>query len=119
MKNNFTKLDTITFTHSMKGWELYSWQENSDWKYSFMIGTNAQKALVQVTTNPISVIGEDSLKVILKKLPQGEEIIWLGQLWLEKNWRSNYENLMLPPRKIQIDIKEFCDSRNLKLIIEE
>ncbi len=113
------KLDTITFGHSMKGWELYSWQTGSNWKYSILIGTNAVKTIFQIKNNPISVIGEDSLKALLSKMPKEEEIFWIGQLWLVNNWQSDYENIDLPPRIIQLEIKEFCDTRDLKLTIEE
>ncbi|MHC1702796.1 MAG: hypothetical protein AB9846_02700 [Tenuifilaceae bacterium] len=113
------KLDTITFTHSMKGWELYSWPYDSKWKYSILIGTNALKTFEQITNNPIGVIGEDSLKVVLNKLPSGEEIFWKGPVWLGIYWGSNPRILTLPPRSIQIEIKEFCDNKNLKLYIAD
>lgn len=115
----YPKLDTLTFKHSEKGWELYSWPVNSSYRYSLMIGTNATKSLAQVSNNPICVTGEDSLKVILSKLPEGEEIFWLGQLWIGNMWQSSSDFFMLPPKKIIIDIKEFCDRRNLKLTVEE
>ncbi|RPH33549.1 MAG: hypothetical protein EHM93_04505 [Bacteroidales bacterium] len=113
------KLDTITFTHSMKGWELYSWPLTSSWRYSLMVGTNTIKTLPQVKNNPISVLGEDSLKALLIKLPKGEEIHWIGQQRLYNTWNSDYGNIKLPPRAIQLEIKEFCESRYLKIIIEE
>jgi len=50
-------------------------------------------------------------------MPEGEEIYWMGSVWLESTWRSNSGQLSLPNRNIQIDIKEFCDRRKLKLII--
>ena len=113
------KLDTIHFQHSMKGWELYSWSVGTKWKYSFMVGTNAVKTYDQVISNNICVVGEDSLKVVLSKLPAGEEIFWVGQSWIEKCWSSANSSLTLPPRNIQIEIKEFCDSNGLKLYIAD
>lgn len=113
------KIDTISFKRSMKGWELYSRPEGNLWTYSFLIGTNTLKTLSQVKNNPIRVVGEDSLKSILNKLPSGEEIMWIGQQWLNETWSSDYGNLKLPPRSIQIEIKEFCDTKNLKLTIAE
>jgi len=113
------KLDTITFSHSMKGWELYSWPIDSKWKYSLLIGTNVFKTYEQITNNPLSVIGEDSLKVVLSKLPAGEEIFWKGPVWLGIYLQSNPRILTLPPRSIQIEIKEFCDNKNLKLYIAD
>jgi len=118
-KDSIVKLDTITFTHSMKGWELYSWPVSTKWKYSLMMGTNATKTYSQIINNYISVIGEDSLKVLLSKLPSDEEIMWLGQVWLQNCGLSSPGELKLPPRAIQIEIKEFCDNHNLRLTIVE
>jgi hypothetical protein len=114
------KLDTITFSHSMKGWELYSWPISTGWKYSLMVGTNAAKTFDQVVNNKISVAGEDSIKVLLSKLPINEEIVWLGKSWIQRSWESGYTGqLNLPNRTIQIDIKEFCDNHSLRLTIIE
>jgi len=112
------RLDTITFTHSMKGWELYSWQVGSNWKYSLMVGTNSVKTYSSIINNHISVTGEDSLKVFLSRLPYQEEVFWIGMDWLEDILGDSGE-IQLPPRSIQIDIKEFCDNHNLKLTIIE
>ncbi len=113
------KLDTLNFTHSMKGWELYSWPVNAGWRYSFLIGTNRLKTLQEVYDNPLTVTGEDSLKAILNKLPENEEVFWISSSWLGQNWASNFGALQLPPRIIQLDIKEFCEKRKIKLTITE
>jgi hypothetical protein len=113
------KLDTIIFSHSMKGWELYSWPISTNWKYSLMVGTNAVKTYEQVVNNRLSVIGEDSLKVLLSKMPANEEISWLGKVWLQTSWQSSFGELNLPKRTTQIEIKEFCDNHGLKLTIIE
>lgn len=118
-ENDNAKIDTINFKHSMKGWELYCWPIDSKWKYSLLVGTNAVKTLSQVKANPISIIGEDSLKAVINKLPKGEEVFWIGKLWLENTWRSGSGDIKLPPRIIQLEIKEYCDSKDIKLIIEE
>lgn len=112
------RLDTIIFPHSMKGWELYSWPVGSNWKYSLMVGTNSVKTYSSITNNHISVTGEDSLKVFLSRLPFQEEVLWLGKDWLA-SMQVDFGEIQLPPRSIQIDIKEFCDNHNLKLTIIE
>jgi hypothetical protein len=112
------RLDTIVFTHSMKGWELYSWPIGSNWKYSLMVGTNSVKTYSSITNNHISVTGEDSLKLLLSRLPYQEEVFWIGKDWLAEMQVDSGE-IQLPPRSIQIDIKEFCDNHNLRLIIKE
>jgi hypothetical protein len=70
--------DTIHFEHSMKGWELYSWPNGHDWNYSLLIGTNVLKNYNTVTQQPIKVTGIDSLKMLLPRLPSGEDIFWIG-----------------------------------------
>ncbi len=110
-------LDTITFNHSMKGWELYSWPEAVSWKYSLLKGTNRLKSLDEVISNKIKVTGTDSLKMLIGKMPEGEEIYWKSTDWLESIWRSNYGNLSLPDSLTINDMKEYCTSIGLKLFI--
>ena len=117
-KNNFN-IDTLSLSHSEKGWELYSWQDGDSWKYSLLIGTNSLKNIEQVKNNPIVVSGEDSIKMVLEKLPKNEEIFWIGPKWLQSSWGNNYGNLSLPPVNIIIDIKDFCQKYSLKLNVEE
>lgn len=115
-KNN-TKLDTLSFTHSMKGWELYSWPNGNDWDYSILIGTNRIKTYDEVTTNRIVVIGKDSLKMILDKFPVNENIFWVGQGWLNNIWHDSYGNLSLPDSNTINEIKEYCYQKQLVLAI--
>jgi hypothetical protein len=63
-------LDTISFNHSMKGWELYSWPNGNDWNYSILVGTNRTKSYSEVTKNKIVVFGIDSLKMLLGSFPK-------------------------------------------------
>jgi len=110
-------LNTLTFTHSMKGWELYSWKNGDDWNYSILIGTDRLKSYDEVKTNEIIVTGEDTLKMVLDKFPEGEIITWIGQGWLKRCWGNNYYDLSLPPEEIIDEIKQFCSQINLVLQI--
>jgi hypothetical protein len=112
-------LDTISFSHSMKGWELYSWPNGNNWNYSILIGTNRTKTYDEVTTNKIIVAGKDSLKMLLDKFPENEYIFWIGKGWLESCWDGNYGNLSLPDNKTINEIKEYCTSRKLVLGITD
>ena len=111
------KFDTLTFTHSLKGWEIYSWPEDSKWKYSFLPGTNRLKTLNEIQNNPISVTGADSLKAIIAKLPAYEQIFWIGTQWLSRSWTYSFGTIQLPPKSVQVEIKEFCGTRNIILTI--
>ena len=112
-------LNSLTFTHSMKGWELYSWPDGNDWNYSILIGTNRLKSYDEVTKNEIIVTGKDSLKMVLDKFPAGEIITWIGRGWLERCWGDNFNDLSLPPKYIIDEIKQYCSNINLTLQITD
>ncbi|MDO9153815.1 MAG: hypothetical protein Q7U47_08950 [Paludibacter sp.] len=115
--NNRSKLDTLSFSSSMKGWELYSWANGNDWYYSFLPGTNRQKTYNEVIKNPIVVIGKDSLKMILNKLSANENIFWMGENWLKNIWLNNYDKLSLPDNNTVEEIKQYCIRKKLILLI--
>jgi hypothetical protein len=108
-------IDTISFFHSMKGWELYSWPSGNDWNYSILIGTNRLKSYEEVTTNRIIASGKDSLMLLLNKLPENENIFWIGKGWLARCWGGNYGNLSLPGDSIINEILEYCIQKKLAL----
>jgi hypothetical protein len=110
-------LDTITFSHSMKGWELYSWPNGKKWNYSLLPGTNRLKSYEEVTRNKIIVTGIDSLKLLLAKLPENEEITWIGEGWLKQIWGGGYGDLCLPDTEIIDEIRAFCVRENLYLTV--
>lgn len=108
-------LNTLTFPHSMKGWELYSWSRGAAWKYSILIGTNRLKSYSEVTTNQVIVTGQDSLKMVLDKFPAAELITWFGRGWLTRCWGDASHDLALPPPAILDEIKVYCHLKNLTL----
>jgi hypothetical protein len=114
---NSTKLDALSLSHSMKGWELYSWPNGNDWNYSFLIGTNRLKTYNEVTTNKIVVIGKDSLKMLLDKFPVEENIFWVSEEWLYRIWQDNYGNLSLPESNTVNEIKNYCNQKELVLVV--
>lgn len=117
-----SNLDNLTVTPSMKGWELYSWPESNTWRFSFFIGTNRLKSLSEVTgsTGPealIRVTGLDSAKMVLRRFPAGENIMLIGQGWLQNAWRAEYGNLQLPPQSVIDELKTLSSQRNLVLTV--
>lgn len=105
-------LDAITFQHSMKGWELYSWPVGSNWNYSILAGTNRAKTLEEITSNPITVSGKDSLKLLLSKFPANENLFWSG-----KTWNNNAGNLSLPDQLTITEIQGYCTQKSIVLNI--
>jgi hypothetical protein len=110
-------LDTVSFSHSMKGWELYSWPNGNDWNYSILPGTNRLKTYNEVIENKIIVLGKDSLKMLLDKFPKKEEIFWIGEGWLERIWGIDFGNLSLPESKIIDEITNYSNQKELILDI--
>ncbi len=113
---NEIDIDRLEFFHSEKGWELYSWFDGKAWNYSILEGTNRFKSFEEVTGNKVRVIGEKKLMMVLKKLPKGDSITWIGQGWLARCWGTNYGNLELPSQEIIEKIKQFC--AKIDLIIQ-
>jgi hypothetical protein len=116
---NSTKLDTLSFPPSMKGWELYSWPNGNVWNYSILIGTNRLKTYDEVVTNKIAVIGKDSLKMLLDKFPVKENIFWISEGWLSKCWSVDYGNLSLPDSNTRNEIINYCKQKELVLVVNE
>lgn len=81
---------------SMKGYEVYCWydEEQESWHYTLITGTNRLKTYKEVTDEEdtitsggwvkITVTGEDALKTLLARLPEGEEVVWRDESWLVK-----------------------------------
>lgn len=111
--------DTITFESSMKGYELYSWPNGDGWNYSILPGTNRIKSLEEVTDNPITVFGSDSLKMLLDRMPVNENIFWESEAWLERCWSSNHGTLSLPDEETVSEIEAYCLQKNLVLLVSE
>jgi hypothetical protein len=111
-------LNESTFPHSMKGWELYSWSNGSEWHYSILVGTNRMKTCDEVMTNEAIVTGIGSLKTALAKFPYGEYIMWMDW-WLEDCWDYDLGNLSLPSQGIVDEIKQYCTEHGLTLNVAD
>lgn len=114
---NKINLDSISFSHLMKGWELYSWPNGNDWNYSILLGTNRAKSYLEVTTNQLVVYGKDSLKMLLDKFPAGEYLFWAGKGWLGNSWSDNFGYLALPDNATKLEIENYCIQRKIVLSI--
>ena len=73
--------------HSFKGYELYSWQQDNQWNYTLITGTNRDKTVEEIITGNntagadgwvnIHVIGEEQLEAVISRIPANEFVIWL------------------------------------------
>jgi len=94
------------FAESMKGYELYSWQEGGQWKFSLLIGTNREKTLDEIKSADVVLSGVDALTSTLEKIPTGQYITW-----------SSKETLSFPPEDIRSQVEQVCKDKGLILNI--
>ena len=77
-----TVTPTSPLPPSLKGYELYSWPEGSDWYFTLITGTNRTKTLAEITSQDsiieeggwvkITVLGLQELEFVLDRLPRSE-----------------------------------------------
>jgi hypothetical protein len=101
---------------SMKGYELYSWQEQEAWYFTLTTGTNRNKTVEEIKASEdiegqdgwvkITVTGMQELKNLLARLPQGENVFWVDELIFPAEFA-------LPPGETMDDIQEFAGQLGL------
>jgi hypothetical protein len=87
---------------SMKGYELYSWQEDSQWKFSLLIGTNREKTLDEIQSTGTALDGVEAVRSALEAISPGQTITW-----------SAKETLPFPPEEILQEVEQICGERGL------
>ncbi len=92
-------------TESMKGYELYSWQEGTQWNFSLLIGTNREKSLEEIKSAE-NILDFDALKTALEKIQAGQYITWYIK-----------ETLSFPPDDIIQQVEQICKDQGLILNI--
>jgi hypothetical protein len=110
--------------HSLKGYDLYSWQVDEEWNFTLITGTNRSKSFDEIIAPgdtisddgfvKITVSGMEALKAVLTLLPTGEEILWSG-MDLGGEVPTGTVYLTLPPQEMIDDLTAYCDSLGLKL----
>ena len=94
------------FPESMKGYELYSWQDNGQWKFSLLPGTNREKTIDEIKSIDTVLLDINSLKSAIGNIPSGQYISW-----------SSKETLSFPPDEIIRQIEQICKVNGLILNI--
>lgn len=117
-----------TIPPSMKGYEIYSWEEEGQWVFKLMTGTNRQKSIEEITSDSdsiqddtwinIKIYGVDNLKIILGRLPKGEVLFWLSKNSIEA-MSDQSVLLAFPPDEIMNDIREFCEQIDIDLTLNQ
>ncbi|MGE5464291.1 MAG: hypothetical protein ACM3PS_13105 [Syntrophothermus sp.] len=91
---------------SMKGYELYSWQDGGQWKFSLLVGTNREKTLDEIQSTDTVLDGVDALRSALEGLSSGQTVTW-----------SARDSLSLPPDEILQQVEQICRDQGLILNI--
>jgi hypothetical protein len=106
---------------SMKGYELYSWyEEDAAWYFTLITGSNRLKTLeeIRARTNVVGpdgwasilVRGTGPLKTLLRRLPSGEQVTWIGAEWLKQVGADEemVGTMRLPDPATVAEIEAFC-----------
>ena len=110
--------------HSLKGYELYSWSDGSQWHFTLITGTNRLKTIEEITSKgdsisetgwvKIQVVGADAIKDVLSRLPEGESVFWCDEL---HTGQSTETDLQVPPEQIADAIEEYAKQRGLDFVV--
>jgi hypothetical protein len=116
-----------TLPSSIKGYELYSWQEGTAWHFTMMTGTNRNKTMEEVISivNTVSgddwvhvhVVGIEAIKSVLDKLPRDEYVSWLGEL-RTKDTSISGMSITLPDETIIAAVREQAARSGLNLTVQ-
>ena len=111
----------------MKGYELYSWLEDSQWHFTLITGTNRNKTLEEIISNAntvsedgwvhLHVVGVEAIKVVLSRVPQSDFILWLDRLRAEETPQGGV-NITLPPGPTIDTIKEYAAGCGLDFMVQ-
>jgi hypothetical protein len=130
-KKGVTPVSTILTTplpHSMKGYELYSWQADGVWYFTLITGTNRLKTIEEITTYHnivtedacvnIRVQGVEELKTLLVRLPKNEYLFWPGPQWIVRTG-NQAGIIVLPPKETIDSVNEYCIKIGLILTVSD
>jgi len=109
---------------SLKGYELYSWQNGTDWFFVLVTGSNRSKSFEEITAAgsqveddgyvKITVSSVEDLKTLLKRLPTGEEVTWSG-IDLSGEVAEGTLYFSYPPQAVMDEITQLTDELGITL----
>jgi hypothetical protein len=91
---------------SMKGYELYSWQNGDEWNFSLLIGTNREKTIEEIKNADSTLKSINELDTTLEQLAPGQYITW-----------STKDSLAFPPADLIEQVQQICAEQDLVLNI--
>jgi len=109
---------------SFKGYELYSWSEDSQWHFTLITGTNRNKTVEEICSGGnivsetgwvrVHATGVNAIVDVLNKLPRGEEIVWLDSPRSEQSPPGDIE-FMFPPEQVIDSVMGYAEDSGLNL----
>ena len=117
--------DIHTLPSSMKGYELYSWEEAGLWNFTLITGTNRIKFAEEIMSGDdiisevgwikIHITGVEGIKSVLAKLPQNENVFWSAGLMASVG--TGDITMEYPPQSIIDEIEEYTAGLGLILTV--
>ena len=121
-KPSITSMEKLP--RSFKGYELYSWEEEGQWHFTLITGTDRTKTMQEITSKEdfvsetgwvkIHVVGADGIKDVLGRLPESQSVFWCDELHIGQ---STETDLQLPPEEIVDAIQECANQCGLDFVI--
>jgi len=96
---------------AMKGFELYSWMEGPEWRFSLLAGTNRLKFCPEVR-RPKGAMALEQLEQALRDLGSAQSVFWPGASFLASGDECG---IAYPPDDIVARIRALCRARDLFL----
>jgi hypothetical protein len=118
---------------SAKGYELYSWEADQGWQFALMTGTDRLKRYEEIISGDripadnivtgsewvaLSVQGIEELEVLLRRLPRGETVTWIGGGWLAQAGAPSGD-LQLPGSEMMKEVERTCRGLGLELQVAD
>lgn len=119
-----TTMIDVLLPHSMKGYELYSWQENNEWQFRLITGTNRNKTYDEIINDPttitdwasIHVSGIDAVESLIGKLPENEFVAWTDRIQ-DDSGKEEIFTIKLPEESEIERIKNRAEKCGVELVV--
>jgi diacylglycerol kinase len=95
---------------AFKGMELYSWQnEDGDWQYAVLEGTNRNKTLEEVQSIPLEL---QDVKKAIAQMAVGESLFWMNMV---SDASSQMVELPYPPDAVIHELQDLAHDKQVEL----
>ena len=110
---------------SAKGYELYSWSADNQWRFTLITGTNRAKMLDEIVSEEdfisedgwvaIHGLNQETIKTAFSNLPLNEPICWLRIRLAQAS--QDRVDITLPPKEMIDTLKEYAGEYDIDLVV--